>query len=76
MSAHRAGRKRAWVALSDGSIALKAGLPKNADKSLTYSVLCVQPGGEITVYEDMDNDPNTVTTPVKAGVNAYAIVAK
>ena len=65
-----------WVALSDGSIALKAGRPKNADKSLTYSVLCVQPGGEITVYEDMDNDPNTVTTPVKAGVNAYAIVAK
>lgn len=43
---------------------------------MTYSVLCVQPGGEITVYEDMDNDPNTVTTPVKAGVNAYAIVAK
>ena len=65
-----------WVALSDGSIALKAGLPKDADKSLTYSVICVQPGGEIIVYDDMDSDPNTITIPVKAGANAYAIVAK
>lgn len=65
-----------WVTLSDGSVALKSGLPKNADKTLTYSAICVQPGGEIIVYDDMDDDPNTVTIPIKAGVNAYAIVAK
>jgi len=65
-----------WVEVSDGSVALKSGLPQNADKTLTYSVLCVQTGGEVTVYDDLDNDPNTVTIPVKTGVNAYAIIAK
>lgn len=64
-----------WVELSDGSIALKTGLPKSADKSLTYYVICVQEGGVITVLEDLDTDPNTVTFDVNAGVGAYAIVA-
>ncbi len=65
-----------WVELSDGSVALKAGLPKSADKSLTYSAICVQEGGVITVLEDLDTDPNTVTFAVSAGLGAYAIVAK
>ena len=65
-----------WVELSDGSVALKAGLPKSADKSLTYYVICVQEGGEITVLEDLDTDPDTVTFAVNAGLGAYAIVAK
>ena len=66
----------AWVELPDGSVALKAGLPKSADKSLTYYVICVQEGGVITVLEDLDTDPNTVTFAVGAGLGAYAIVAK
>lgn len=65
-----------YVALSDGSVALKAGLPKSADISLTYYVICVQEGGVITVLEDLDTDPNTVTFAVGAGLGAYAIVAK
>lgn len=65
-----------WVELSDGSVALKAGLPKSADTSLTYSVIYVREGGTITVLEDLDADPNTVTFSVKAGLGAYAIVAK
>lgn len=65
-----------WVTLTDGSVALVAGLPKKADTSLTYSVICVQEGGVITILEDLDTDPNTVTFAVNAGLGAYAIVAK
>lgn len=65
-----------WVDLEDGSVALMTGLPKNADPSLTYSVVCVQTGGAITVLEDLDTNPNTVTFAVNAGLGAYAIVAK
>ncbi|MCM1048758.1 MAG: hypothetical protein NC433_10055 [Clostridiales bacterium] len=65
-----------WVDLEDGSVALMTGLPKKADPSLTYSVVCVQAGGAITVLEDLDTDPNTVTFAVNAGLGAYAIVAK
>lgn len=65
-----------WVTLSDGNIAFVAGLPRSADTSLTYSVLCVQEGGVITVLEDLDTDPDTVTFAVNAGLGAYAIVAK
>lgn len=65
-----------WVALSDGSVALKAGLPKSANPSLKYSVICVKEGGVITVLEDLDTDPDTVTFAVNAGLGAYAIVAE
>lgn len=65
-----------WVTLSNGSVALKAGLPKTADTSKTYSVICVQPGGATTILEDQDTDPATVTFAVQAGLGTYAIVAK
>ena len=65
-----------WITLSDGNVALVAGLPESADTSLTYWVICVQEGGVITVLEDLDTNPNTVTFAVEAGLGAYAIVAK
>lgn len=65
-----------WVTLSNGSIALTAGLPKNADATKTYSAICVQPGGAVTILEDQDTNPLTVTFEVKAGIGTYAIVAK
>lgn len=71
-----AKEKGKWVTLKDGSVAVAAGLPKNADTSLTYSVVCVQPGGETTILEDQDTNANTVTFEVKAGLGTYAIVAK
>ena len=51
------------------------GLPKNADTSKTYSVVCVQPGGVVTILKDQDDSPATVTFEVKAGLATYAIVA-
>lgn len=65
-----------WVTLSNGSVALATGLPKNADTTKTYSVICVQPGGVVTILEDQDTNPKTVTFEVKAGIGTYAIVAK
>jgi hypothetical protein len=65
-----------WVTLSDGSVALATGLPKGADTSKTYSVVCVQPGGVTTILEDQDTNPNTVTFAVQAGLGTYAIVAQ
>ena len=65
-----------WVELKDGSVALAAGLPKDADTSKTYVIVCVQPGGATTILEDQDTNPNTVTFAVQAGLGTYAIVAK
>jgi hypothetical protein len=65
-----------WVSLSDGSVAMATGLPKTADTSKTYSVVCVQPGGVTTILEDQDTNPKTVTFEVKAGLGTYALVAQ
>jgi hypothetical protein len=65
-----------WVTLSDGSVALATGLPKDADTSKTYSVVCVQPGGVTTILEDQDTNPKTVTFAVQAGLGTYALVAQ
>lgn len=66
-----------FIKLEDGSVQMAVGIPKTAlDVNKTYSVIGVQSGGAITYYEDLDNDPQTVTFNVKAGLGAYAIVAK
>lgn len=73
LSATSKGKK---VVLSNGSVAMAVGLPKAADASKAYAVICVQPGGTVTVLEDQDANPKTVTFEVKAGLGTYAIVAK
>lgn len=64
-----------WVTLENGSVAMAAGLPKDADPTKTYSVICVQPGGVYEILPDQDTNPATVTFEVKAGIGTYAIVA-
>lgn len=64
-----------WVTLSNGSVALAAGLPKGADTTKTYCAILVQPGGVVTILEDQDTNPATITFEVKAGIGTYAIVA-
>lgn len=66
----------AVVTLEDGSVAMVAGLPKNADLTKTYSVICVQPKGVVTILEDLDSNPATVTFDVQAGIGTYALVAQ
>lgn len=65
-----------FVSLSNGNAAMMLGLPKNADTSKTYSVVCVQPKGVVTILEDQDTNPATVTFEIKAGLGTYALVAK
>lgn len=65
-----------WVTLSNGSVALATGLPKGADTTKTYCAILVQPGGVVTILEDQDTNPNTVTFEIKAGIGTYAIVAQ
>ena len=65
-----------WVTLSNGSVALATGLPKGADTTKTYCAILVQPGGDVTILEDQDTNPNTVTFEIKAGIGTYAIVAQ
>lgn len=70
-----AKEKGKFVSLANGSIAMVVGIPK-VDVTKTYSMVCVQPGGVVTILEDQDTDPKTVTFEVKAGLGTYAIVAK
>lgn len=72
-----ARRNGQFVSLNEGSIGMVVGIPKNAiDPTKTYSMICVQYGGAVTILEDQDADPNTITFEVKAGPAAYSIVAK
>ena len=64
------------ISLSNGSAGMVVGLPKNVDTSKTYSVVCVQPGGVVTILNDQDSNPATVTFAVKAGLGTYGIVSK
>lgn len=73
LSAVENGKK---VTLTDGSVAMKVGLPKDVDTTKTYVMVCVQAGGVTTVLEDQDSNPATVTFAVQAGLGAYALVAK
>lgn len=65
-----------FITLPDGSVNMVAGLPKSADTTKTYSVVCVQPGGIISIFDDMDTNPQTVTFEVAAGLGTYALVAR
>lgn len=65
-----------FVSLKNGSAAMVAGLPKNVDTSKTFYVVCVQPGGIITILQDQDTNPKTVTFEIKAGLGTYALAYK
>jgi len=64
------------ITLANGNAGMVAGLPKTADLSKVYYVVCVQPGGVITILEDQDANPATVTFGIKAGLGTYAIACK
>jgi hypothetical protein len=64
-----------FVRLENGEVVAKVGLKKNqvvAGKK--YAIVQVLPGGATKIIEDQDNDPNTVTFPVQAGLGAYAVI--
>ena len=73
----RQGGKFTPVTLKNGAIGMVVGIPAKAvDPTKTYSMVCVQPGGAVTILEDLDTNPMTVTFEAKASLAAYSIVAK
>ena len=63
------------ITLANGSAAMMLGLPKNADLSKTYYVVCVQPGGIVTILNNISTVPGTVAFEIKAGLGTYAVIA-
>ncbi len=63
------------IELSNGSAGMVVGLPKNADLSRTYFVVRVQPQGVVTILNDLDASPATVTFEIQAGWGTYAVIA-
>lgn len=61
---------------SDGAeIRLSFGIPKSfAEEGKTFAVVCVRAGGVVTILEDIDDDPDTVTFDTKGGAGVYAII--
>ncbi|MCM1386873.1 MAG: hypothetical protein NC231_06075 [Bacillus sp. (in: Bacteria)] len=61
---------------SDGAeVTLKFGIPKSFTQSgKTFAMVCVRPGGAVTILEDMDDNPDTVTFNTTGGQGAYAII--
>lgn len=61
---------------SDGAeIAISFGVPSSfAQAGKTYAVVCVRPGGAVSILEDTDTNPNTVTFNTTGGQGAYAII--
>lgn len=61
---------------SDGApIRLSVGVPGNFVQSgKTYAVVRVRAGGAVTILQDIDANPNTVTFDTTGGAGAYAII--
>ncbi|MDO4302952.1 MAG: hypothetical protein Q4D94_03465 [Bacillota bacterium] len=61
---------------SDGSaIRISLGIPKSfAQSGKTYAVVCVRAGGAVSILQDVDTNPDTVTFDTTGGAGAYAII--
>lgn len=61
---------------ADGAaISLKVGIPKNfAQSDKTFAVVAVRPGGAVSILQDTDTNPDTVTFDTTAGQAVYALI--
>jgi len=61
---------------SDGSaIRISLGIPKSfAQAGKTYAIVCVRAGGAVSILQDVDTNPDTVTFDTTGGAGAYAII--
>ena len=58
-----------------GKIAVKVGIPKSfVQDGKTFAVVCVRPGGTVSILQDTDTNPDTVTFETTGGQGAYAII--
>ncbi len=70
----KAGGKFSLLSQDGENITIKVGIPKAfAQSGKTFAMICVRPGGAVTVLQDTDSDPNTITFDTTGGQGAYAI---
>ncbi|MCM1154982.1 MAG: hypothetical protein NC392_06430 [Roseburia sp.] len=69
------GGKFSLLSSEGATITVSFGIPASfAQAGKTFAVVCVRPGGAVSILEDTDNDPNTVTFDTTGGQGAYAII--
>lgn len=69
------GGKYSLLPSNGAEIEIKLGIPKNfAQEGKTFAMICVRPGGAVSVLKDIDTDPNTITFNTTGGQGAYAII--
>lgn len=71
----KAAGKFSLLSQDGDKIAIKVGIPKTFKQAeAEFAVICVRPGGAVSVLEDTDSNPDTVTFETTGGQGAYAIV--
>lgn len=69
------GGKYSLLPSNGAEIEIKLGIPKTfAQEGKTFAMICVRPGGAVSVLKDIDADPNTITFNTTGGQGAYAII--
>lgn len=70
-----AGGKYSLLPSDGAEIEVKLGVPKSfAQDGKTFAMICVRPGGAVSVLQDVDADPNTITFNTTGGQGAYAMI--
>lgn len=70
-----AGGKYSLLPSNGAEIQVKLGVPKAfVQDGKTYAMICVRPGGAVSVLKDIDTDPNTITFNTTGGQGAYAMI--
>lgn len=70
-----AGGKFSLLPSNGPEITVSFGIPASfAQPGKTFAVACVRPGGAVSILEDTDDNPNTVTFNTTGGQGAYAII--
>lgn len=71
----KAGGKYTLLSQEGPAVRIAIGIPKSfAQDGKTFAVIRVRPGGAVSILEDVDTNPNTVTFDTTGGAGAYAIV--
>lgn len=71
----KAGGKFSLLSQDGENITIKVGIPKSfAQDGKTFAMVCVRPGGAVSILQDTDTNPNTITFDTKGGQGAYAII--
>ena len=70
-----AGGKFSLLPSNGAEITVSFGIPASfAQSGKTFAVACVRPGGAVSILQDVDDNPNTVTFNTTGGQGAYAII--